>query len=449
MKPTGCHMRAHSTPPLWQFLSTALALAFLIAAPSAAYAEVSPLVLTEDPAIQAMAAQTYADQFNVSLPVAYARVALQDATAPLVKDLTDAIGADFGGAWYDAEDGGKLKLAVAEDQSLGDSEAVDAAQEVLADAGKQADVEFVHVDYSLDELMDARKAVGDELATQVAAENAEVTVDAERNAIVIQTANDLTAADDAAVASAVSEADTPIVVQQTDESTFHAEDRSCAFLSGSVSSSELFCDPPLRGGIYMQGGTEGCTAGFLVFGNTGGNPFVLTAGHCLTGANGAVWNTRFADSSLHSIGAGHSKVDNASGDFGIIGVENPSGWSATSNSRIWVAGVPGQTTQDSFYSITTAQYAPDWLVVCNTSALPLPNGYHGSCGTVQPGYYSNAGRSAVKKVSGMCAVNGSSGGPVFKFHIAYGVVSSSGSGYCPTYYQPAPNAMTASNVHLG
>lgn len=399
-------------------------------------------VQQEDPAIQAMAAQAYADQFSVSLQTAYARVRLQDATAPLLDRITTAIGADYAGAWYDAADGGRLKVGVAGPQ---DSSSLDAARAIVAAHSLLDAVDFVPVRFSMAQLLDSQQIVDRKLGAELSTGDLTTSVDVARNAVAIDATSDLTAAGDAAARSAAADAETRVIMRETGRPALKTQRLSCGFLS-----DVLYCDPPLRGGVEINA-TNGvnCTAGFLVFGNTGGSPFILTAGHCLTSSNGALWQSRFPDGTWHNVGYQHSKLDSPAGDFGLIGIENPSGWSATCCSRLWVAGVPNQTTQDSFYSITSAGYAAAGTIVCNSSGPLLRNGYHSSCGTLQSGSYTDSGVSGLSEVVGACGQPGSSGGPFFKNHVAYGtLVSGTVSGSCVTFYQPAPNAMSASNVYV-
>lgn len=425
---------------LAQFAAMLAALALVPATAQAATGFSS-----EDPALQARAAQAYADTYGVSLPEAYVRVELQDATAPLLNDMTAAIGSGYAGSWYDANDGGKLKIGVA---GTVNGTNVQAASAVAAGAGVQDDVAFVPVKYSLSDLLAAQRLVDAQLQALMAADEVQTSIDVTMNTVAIKTAA-ITAGDDATVQAAAGATSVPVTVSHVPQPTLGWRRNSCALLTGSFSSNELFCDPPLRGGPLISANGHDCTVGFIVWSNSNGSPYVLTAGHCLAQDGGQKWQTRFANGTLHDIGYKHSYNWSSSGDYGLIGIENPTGWSIGSPGYVWVDGVPGQTSQNSFYTISSDGYASAGQVICNSSGPVLTTGFHTSCGTVQSGYHTDSdGVSGLIEVYA-CAVAGSSGGPYYKNNIAYGTeVAGNTNNACDQLYEPAPNEMSASGVHV-
>jgi hypothetical protein len=60
---------------------------------------------------------------------------------------------------------------------------------------------------------------------------------------------------------------------------------------------------------------------------------------------------------------------------------------------------------------------------------------------------SNAGVSNMAE-STLCATHGSSGGPVYKNHTGYGLISSEGDSDCDIYYQGLLGAASGSHVGL-
>lgn len=427
-----------------RFLQVTVALALLVLAPSAgraaAFDKGSLASSSEDPAVQALAAEWYAGHYNVSVSTAYQRLQIQDAAIGVIENVAQALGPQYGGAWFDPSDQGRLKVAVVSSQDRPGGAEVEQATKILDGSGLDGYTDFVSVASSASDL-DAIHAKADEsLADLIAHDKVETYVNYALNKVVVKTATDLTSSDDAEVASAVdAPTDGSIARRDTNEPELALRTQSCAFLN-YLTNNELFCDPPLRGGPTIGANNGLCTGGFIVWNTQRTTPYLLTAGHCIEARAGFVWTSRFSDGSQHNIGHGHSHTFSIAGDYGLIEIDNPSGWGVSSypSSRVWVGQSDGGgTVQDSTYAINGGVDAIQGHVVCMSSALPLPpSNYHTSCGQVQGGLHTRSGVGGLFEAS-YCAVDGASGGPVYKDHNAHGThVGANPNNACDAFFEP-------------
>lgn len=183
-------------------------------------------------------------------------------------------------------------------------------------------------------------------------------------------------------------------------------------------TSGAWCDPPLRGGIRLIYGGQGrCSAGFVVRSLSDNVRYLSTAGHCVASRSGT-WSTHFADNSSHDIGPRHNSGIN---DFGILRINNPSGWNPQPYIRI---------QSDQTYPITGYGSSVLHQRICFTGGFTDSN-----CGTVTGGLATRDGRPNTYRAS-VCAGYGDSGGAVFASNNAYGslIGGYGGSPSCDTVY---------------
>jgi len=207
---------------------------------------------------------------------------------------------------------------------------------------------------------------------------------------------------------------------------------------------DVFCDPPLRSGIWTYAGLVGCTGSFLARGRSDLRLYQTTAGHCGV-VWGSTWVTQFVNGVAHSIGRVKNRRFDLSGDMGIITVNNPPGW----QSRAWVTvrGGVGTTTNEA-YPIWADAAPVVGARVCFSGAASRPS----NCGVVTRTNVAVTYSASHVTVAGLaqanfCAVAGDSGSPVFANHVAYGVVSGN-AGTCITYFEPVQTIERLMNVNV-
>jgi hypothetical protein len=442
-------------------------VAVVVAAASAYAGSLAPD--TEDPAVQAAAAQYYAQRYDVSLDVADQRLQIQDDAGLVLGDAIHALGSSFAGSWFDATDGGRLKIGVAASAATPSGAAIDQAKQILATKGVDQYTDFVPEASSLNDLLASQHLLDQKLLVSLPLGSFATSIEPQRDAAVVTVATGLTGDQLTAVRDAVAAASTPAGTVQSESSTspvsvdvetantadLSIKGTSCAFLYGG----QLYCDPALRGGVLIGSTYNQCTAGFLVSSLSDSKPYLMTAGHCLWEDGGSQWSTHFSDGTLHAIGYRHSytwgSVTGGSGDYGIITINNPSGWGLTANSYVWVGpSAEGITTQNSFYSITGVGTSSTGLTLCTTSGWQLPNGYHTECGTVV-GLNRNRSETingttayltGLGEINSCNGIEGSSGSPFFKNGLGYGL-ESGGASTCDNFYQGLAGAL-GSNLGL-
>lgn len=445
--------------PHFVILAVALSVVALSSLPAVATgansAASSKLVAdTEDPAVQAAAAAYYAQHYGVSIATAYQRLQIQDDAQKPLDQVVDALGSQWAGSWYDAADGGRFKIGVATTQQTPSGLTIDQARTILNTTGADGYTDFVSEQSSWDQLAAAQRTIDSQLASAEAAGTVKTSIDPATNAVVIDTAQAITTSQMSLVNATIT-ASVKVIAKKIDVPGFSVKLDACESSNPGNAYQEpiLSCDPPLRGGQIIGPGDGGiggyCTAGFIVDSNSNGLPYLLTAGHCIAGAfgPGQVWSARQVDG-WHRLGLAHSESwpQFASGvDAGLIDIDDPEsdGWDTSNygDSRVWVGDAfCGCTTQDSFYPIAAAGHSSLNMVVCTTSAFQLPSSsHHTDCGNVvglgediQPGGGYPVEHDVAE--SNMCYVSGSSGGPVFKNNIGYGINSAASPGNpCDTY----------------
>ena len=207
---------------------------------------------------------------------------------------------------------------------------------------------------------------------------------------------------------------------------------------------DVFCDPPLRSGIWTYAGLVGCTGSFLARSRSDGRLYQMTAGHCGV-VLGSTWVTQFVNGIAHSIGRVKNRRFDITGDMGIITVDNPPGWQG----RAWVSVRGGiGTTTDNAYPIWTDAAPVVGARVCFSGAASRPS----NCGVVTRTNVTVTYSGRRVTVAGLteanfCAVAGDSGSPVFANHVAYGVVSGN-AGNCITYFEPVQTVERLMNVNV-
>lgn len=371
-----------------------------IAAYKAAYPQLS--------AAQARAAATGAD----------ARRAVYDAAA--------ADAATFGGAWFEPTTG-LVHVNTTTDAAAGRADAI----------GKQYAVAVkVHkVKRSAAQLeADAEKIRrGNDELGRAAREN--VGIDVVSNEVVVALPSDKKSA----LAATAAARGAKVV---TASSKAPQLDADC--------TARNTCDWTIRAGIVMWRGTTSsntpwCSVGFTGR-NSSGTRFVLTAGHCSTGAgvNWGTWN--------QNIGPMGTAVDSGVVDTARIQVTN-SWFTGDSGGQIYVnPGISGCCDLKGVAPTVSYMVAGETVCLSANFTQPATNG--NSCGIL--GTNSDASVRGMARVDGLDACGGDSGGGWYWLsssgnRYAYGIHSRSDSGChgsaggSRSWYTPVASAKANAN----
>lgn len=424
----------------------------------------SSALAAEDPGLQATALRYYTMQHDVSKDVALRHLELQDDVMPSMGKVEELLGGRYGGAWFDPDDDGRLKVAVVDTESAISQAALDEVRGVLRTERVLTDIDFVSVEVSYEDLVAASHSIVKDLGTD--AGNIAVGVDVKANAVRITSSVSESSENRVErLEQARATADVPV-----QEKAIDSEFRPVP----NCASGAPFCDRPLRGGIEMSTGGRGCTAGFNVTSRSDGKRYLMTAGHCVTNSS---WSTK---TNLYGqwleIGPEHNMQFWYSGkDAGIIRDKVPSYWqqSPFPTSTIWIDDIPGTHQQNNNYYIGQEANAIVNTVVCITGGggygeYPYDSErrmfWHGTpyqsytwCGGVDMAsdtvsYNNNAPAETVYNLvrTNICTWPGMSGGPVFKWNIAYGIWSGDNctGGYQQGWFYPSILAENALNVDI-
>ncbi|HTT97801.1 MAG TPA: hypothetical protein VMF58_07095 [Rhizomicrobium sp.] len=398
-------------------------------------ASIAAAAEAEDPPLQQLAAQSYAMKYPVGLEEATRRMVLQDRASGIDDDLTALLGDDFAGMWFDSADRGRLKIGLTR---AGSARGTDITR-LIARYALGEEAQTVPVRFSLAELTRKQDSIRESLAAVIRAGHALTSYNPRLNSVVIETLNTLPAAEETLVRQAA--AQEGVTVHRTNATTLVGQTQSCIV---------NFCDPPLRGGRFM----DGCTAGFMARHNVNTNHIlVLTAGHCIAHRGlSSVWATRDEAQVWHNIGAGYGYTyAGAPGrDAGVIFV-NPAGFWGSPGPvpRVVVKDSP-LTTYDPNYKIKkdSGSTLGQWL--CYTGGR---TGTH--CAEVSDlGSDFVTEENTVLKNLGeldICeSLPGDSGSPIYKAKKAHGLLIGGidSTFHCLTAFQGVRGAQAGLNISI-
>jgi hypothetical protein len=175
---------------------------------------------TESPVVQAGAARTYARDNHVTVKIAYARLRVQDATSPLLGAITAALGPRWAGAWYDANDCGRLKVAVASSDRRLVGKDVEAARSVLRNHRLITAVRLVPVRSSLTQLEWAQTVVDRELRGLLSSGKIETYINVPTNGVIVSVATSASRRDRRAVRAAAASVSVSVVIERSNQAQF-------------------------------------------------------------------------------------------------------------------------------------------------------------------------------------------------------------------------------------
>lgn len=404
-------------------VASALVVASGILAPSSS--------AREDPIVQDLAAKAYVETYGGTVEEATSRLEIQDRVTPSISKIQSILGPSFGGAWFDPDDGGQLKIGIA-DGTADPKQRVQVEDLLRAQGALDDDKEFVVVPSSLDELKDAQRVVDKEILTGRGG-IVSSSFDVRTGTVTITRTSD---ADDVVrddISTAKRRSPVPVRERVLPEGSPLPETRACVL---------PYCDRPLRGGIHMgewAGGATHCTAGFNARSRSDNRRYLLTAGHCLT--FGVSWDTKFVPwGAWHRIGETWNKLFPFGVDAGIIRVDGPAGefnQSPFPGPYVAVDASGGTSYNESYYIGNEATYPPQGTTICVTGGggeAGTMKFWHGTpyaswswCGTVLQSSVTVMfnGSDVVNNLieTNICFHSGMSGGPAYKNNLSYGTIT--------------------------
>ncbi len=436
----------------------------------------------EEPATQTQAAEAYAAYATIGEGAALTDVNLQDHASILDSQLSQQLGPNYTGEWFDAGTGG-VKVGIT---SAGYEKT---AEQDLDNLGLANKAEIVTAAHSVTELEEGESS--DESALEELASKGLIRVGLESstNSVTVEKADDLNSTQNAHLAEVVAHATVPIVVSERPIARFRAYAASC---SGPL------CSAPLRGGVSIQEhetekGEEEiqyCTAGFIAKSDYGPFQYVLTAGHCIADGHGVGkgWETAFPGDGAkvfgdrfigHAAGfvygSSHSSpfpVTSSKGDAGIIEIPSTSEVRGAGLQPWVLVYGSSETARNERYLIRGTHYNPhealEKFAVC-TSGAPasesLVEAFESSSGAPKPvercgvteGFrnpiYDEEGPHEqqvhnLEQFKACGGGGGDSGSPVYKNGLAYGIISGEESQECRDFYEGINTAESIFGVHI-
>lgn len=403
-----------------------------------------------DAIVEAMAAEYFVGEYGGTTPEAVAWMDIQNRADGLDETLNAEMPAgSYGGMWFD-NTARRVKVALTDDDYESD------AEEILGRRGLDLDTEFEIVPASLGALSASQGSLETALADLIDDGLVSISTSAPDNRVEIVVGTSATSGQVAGITGEAAKAavDTKILTATT--GTVTAQPLSCEFPS---------CDPPLRGGVFIQSTNKdedddiaACTAGFIARSKADSKPYLMTAGHCFDNFEDdeSAWEALIPGLvDGERIGPNHNPYKfGDDGDVGLISMEAGSFWRTPSvggkiKPLIYVRDSgTGSTPQAPSYYIRRVGTSVEGRILCATGASE-----GSSCGevtaldtSIKIGGIFGTGVPHLGKMRNCDPGPGDSGGPVFKRHVAYGVLVARRD--CDVYFQSARRAENALNVKI-
>lgn len=246
----------------------------------------------------------------------------------------------------------------------------------------------------------------------------------------------------------------PVRIRSTGQSTMYAHDEACSFGERKGDPDELYCDPPLRGGVLTIAPSYECTIGFIAKRRSDGARVALTAGHCIAHDPDRLWSSKFASNGITAnIGSPGNYQLGGSTDAGIIHIDPDRLFHRT---KPWVVvgrSNPSHTSVNTAYRIRGTREPKVGRFVCHTSAFKFNTGKWTDCGeitrtNVTEDFRDGAEVHHLAQVDSFGSAGGSSGGPWYGRHRAYGLHVGHADVGSVAYFTPIGRVQDALNVDI-
>jgi streptogrisin C len=395
---------------------------------------------SEDVIVQQNASAYYAKKYRVDVDEAERRLAIQDRAAGIEDDIAKALRAQYSGIWYDHADGGKLKIGM----TPAAMKRADEVRRIARRYGVVADMDLVTVRFTQAELEQKQSLVRKRIADMVDAGHARTAYNTKANKAIVTALAKLPPREEARVKGLTGISG--VTVRRVDLPTLRGKLLAC---------NVTYCNPPFRGGREIAG-TGGCTAAFMARDRSNPNLlWAMTAGHCVF-FGGTSWQARDESNNWGVVGS-TAYYDFSGGpgrDAGKISIDSGGAWATPAPLPAVVVKSSSNTAADTTYNPNYLIKATSWSsigqVLCRTGQTTGTE-----CGEVSDlgADESSTGPDGkaytfhnMGEIDVCGSQDGDSGGPLYKTHRAYGIVSSMGSGSCFEAYQGVRGAEGAMNV---
>lgn len=395
--------------------------------PLAAAAPTRPLPTVDSPEVRGMVSE-----YGMSAAAALKRISLQYDADDIVKSLQQALGDKYAGVSFDIA-AGRFKIgALPGVNVLG----------VMRTAGIKTTViqatDAVPARWSWAQLLEAQHRWNAVLASKLAAGTYGTAPDASSNAVSVVLSAAVKQSDRASVQSAAQQDSVTVNVSHDSKLSLSIPAMSCSFPN---------CGQPLRGGVLIYGGGQGCTDGFLTYSLNNGAAYAMTAGHCLINNPGSTWYANHPSAGQQVIGGNCCSFVNASGDAGLVTINQGGFWALdTPDAVVWGGpeDYPIYGTTNGYKGLYECHVGATSGTDCGTDAAvnaSQPIGYAPPLGTITVNGLT---------VNSACTSRGDSGGPWLSQY--YGTGIDIAGNQCPTatsYYEPAAYAAQHLGVTVG
>ena len=380
-----------------------------------------------------------AKEASISTSQAAQDISTQEAAGNIVPKLTKALGADYGGVWFD-DQSGVFNIGVTSQADVATAAAV------MKNAGVLSDTKVSMVSDSWTSVEAAAAKWDESESSLVSAQQAIAIPNPRIDGLTIEVATNLST-DLSNQVVATSEA-TPVATQiaPTAPSQLQVKADSCTL---------PYCGRPLRGGIGIQSSPEKgylseCTAGFFVR-DANNYPYLLTAAHCVYPINSVYWLDSWGTAypgGKEGCGLGKqiAQILGEGGDAAVIETEGCEPPVPETDIVAW--GI-----ENNYYIKPEPYTAYDGLYECHIGRTSGTR-----CGDVEAANitisvnYEKEGEGVknVQHEDWLCALSepGDSGGPYAAGHWGTAIETASNGTSCGSFGDELSYALNALGVHM-
>lgn len=382
--------------------------------------------------------QALAQKVDISLSQAEQDLQTQRTAGNIVPKLEQALGAHYGGVWFDLQTG-EFHVGVL---SQLDQES---AESVMDGSGVLNHTEFEKVKDSMTTVEAAAKDLEQKLAPLVEKQQAMVFADPRIHGVTVELAANISSDAVAQTEALASSVTGTVRVVPIVPSTLELKGDSCSF---------PYCERPVRGGVGIISTPEHstyhlCTAGFFVR-DANNYPYILTAGHCVYPEKSTYWRepwgTAYPGGKVGcGLGRMIAQVLGTSGDAAVIETEGCEPPAPEPDIAVW-------GMEESYYIKPEPFRVYAGYYECHIGQTSKTQ-----CGNVEASNitvavnYSGEGKGTidVEHEDWLCATSeaGDSGGPYA--YDNYGTaIETAGAPGCSSFGYELSYALTALGVHL-
>jgi hypothetical protein len=294
----------------------------------------------------------------------------------VVEKIKSVAGFAYGGAWFEPA---SAQWHIGVTSSVGRQ----AAEKVILREGLASDVTLTSARSTWAQLEAAQKRWNRRLSTLIERGQVMTALSAQHNAVSVSLSSSVPKVERATLKREAADANVNTLVRLVPGRLGIVPAGDKTECKKFVAEKEAYCNKPITSGVSIGASNDEinyeCTAGPLAIPKTNvTETYLLTAGHCISEAGGEKieWDSWYKGGILeqHLIGKAKTFVNNLSGDYGEIPVENAA-WMEAGNEPVFAVTAEWKANNERSYQVIREGMSSAKIAVCHDGEVT-----GGSCG---------------------------------------------------------------------